>query len=160
MAATDSFRPRQIEHTLHCRMSTTEPAAIEPFPTSQNGNGEIYNRGFWLAFVANLALTTANALTFRFAELVHFLGGTQQTAGTIVSIGVIGALVARLVLGQAIDRYGTRRSWLTASALFIASGLLFVATERLGWEIYVARVLFTVGLAGMFTCSMVHVQNQ
>jgi MFS family permease len=138
-------------------MSTIEPAPTEPNSTPQTVT--IYNGAFWLAFTANLALTTANALTFRFAELVAYLGGSEQTAGTIVGIGVIGALVARLILGQAIDRYGTRRSWITASVLFIAACALFMASGRLSWEIYIARTLFAVGLAGMFTCSMVHVQN-
>ncbi|GIW82056.1 MAG: hypothetical protein KatS3mg105_3863 [Gemmatales bacterium] len=68
----------------------------------------VYNSVFWLAYLANVSLMTANALTFRFAELVAYLGGSEKTAGTIVSVGVIGALLTRLQLGQAIDRFGTR----------------------------------------------------
>ena len=47
-----------------------------------------YDRIFWMAYAANTILVTANALTFRFAELIAWLGGTERTAGFIVSVGV------------------------------------------------------------------------
>lgn len=137
-------------------MSTIEPAEPPQIPRDTG----IYNGVFWTAFLANTALTTANALTFRFAELVAYLGGSEKTAGTIVSMSVIGALCARLILGQAIDRYGTRKSWLVATGMFLVSCVLFLMVRSLSWKIYAARTLFAVGLAGMFTCSMVHVQNR
>ena len=45
----------------------------------------VYNRTFWLAYAANLLLVTANALTFRFAEFVKFLGGTESVTGPMRS---------------------------------------------------------------------------
>ena len=119
----------------------------------------IYNRVFWLAYVANAALVVANALTFRFAELVAFLGGTEQIAGTIVSVGVIGALVTRYFLGQSLDHYGTRKVWVACSALFIAACVAFMLSGSLTW-LYVARIGFAASVAGMFTSSTVHIQNQ
>ena len=136
------------------RVIETPPASV------QKQSGTIYNRIFWMAYVANVSLVTANALSFRFAELVAFLGGTDQMAGSLVSTGVIGAFTARLLLGQFIDRYGTRRLWIAASGLFICGCGMFLAVRDLSWSIYVARMAFAVGLAGMFTCSMVHIQNQ
>jgi MFS family permease len=143
-------------------MSTTQPVlALAPQRAET-----IYNRTFWLAYAANLLLVTANALTFRFAELVAFLrgndqmaGSSEQMAGAIVSIGVMGALVARLVLGQAIDRYGVRKLWTLTSLLFLFSCGMFLTCRELSWQIYVARVSFAVALAGTFTCSFVHIQN-
>ncbi|MGE3315714.1 MAG: MFS transporter [Planctomycetaceae bacterium] len=155
-AAAEPQQPAFEFRSAPSRMSTIEPAEPPRIPRDPG----IYNGAFWLAFAGNLALTTANALTFRFAELVAFLQGTEKTAGAIVSAGVVGALAARIVLGQAIDRYGTRKSWLTATALFLSACVLFLLVRSLGWEIYAARTLFAVGLAGMFTCSMVHVQNK
>ena len=49
----------------------------------------VYGRTFWLAYLANSALILANALTFRFAELVHFLGGTESVVGDIVALGPV-----------------------------------------------------------------------
>ena len=120
----------------------------------------IYNRRFWLAFAANFALVTANALTFRFAEFVAFLGGSEAVAGAIVSVGMIGALIGRLAIGQTIDRYGTRLVWPIGSMFFVVACLMFLCGTQLSWVLYVARVAFAIGLAAMITCSIVHIQNQ
>lgn len=122
-------------------------------------HGSIYNKTFWLAYVANVSLVTANALTFRFAELVNYLGGSEMIAGDIVSTGLIVAVVARLSFSHVIDHYGTRRMWVLTSLLYIAGSGMFVATSQLSWAIYLARVLFVVGLTGMFACSITHIQN-
>jgi MFS family permease len=131
-----------------------------PVLSCQEAGPSVYNRVFWFQYLANASLVTANALTFRFAELVNHLGGSEKIAGTIVGVGVIGALAARFVLGQAIDRYGTRRLWIISSLLFISGCSMFLASGRLSWELYAARIAFAIGLAGMFTCSIVHIQNQ
>jgi len=122
--------------------------------------GTIYNRVFWLSYLANVSLVTANALTFRFAELVAYLGGNETTVGEIVSVGVFAAIAMRFLLGQALDRYGTRKIWLGMSALFIAGCTLFLFCTELSALIFVARVAFAAGIGGMFTCSIVHIQNQ
>ena len=135
-----------------------EPAEPER-PSPAIPSSRIYNRVFWLAYAANVSLVMANALTFRFAEFVSWLGGSEETAGTIVSVGILGALAIRLVLGQAIDNYGTRRLWMLGSVVYITSSSFFLVLADLGWPIYLARLGFAVGIATMFTCSMVHIQN-
>jgi MFS family permease len=137
-------------------MSTTE-LQLEPVTEKIE---TVYNKIFWLSYIANVSLVTAVALTFRFAELVAYLGGTEQIAGTIVSIAVLGALVVRLFLGQAIDHYGTRKLWITSSLMFVASCSLFLICTQLTWMIYAARMGFAIGVAGMFTSSVVHIQKQ
>ena len=126
------------------------------------GNEEepIYNRLFWLCYLANVVLVTANALTFRFADLITFLGGTEELVGDIVSCGVLVALIARFFLGQGIDRYGVRRLWAISAIIFVigAGGLAF--SKSLGWEIFAFRTFFATGIAGMFTCSVVHIQQR
>lgn len=118
-----------------------------------------YPAAFWLAYAANLAAVTASALTFRFAELVQWLGGTERTAGVVVGVATATALLSRLYLGQAIDRYGVRRLWLFSSALFVAGGACLTAVDSLTWMLHAARSPFAIGLAGMYTCSTVHIQN-
>jgi MFS family permease len=120
----------------------------------------IYNRTFWSAYAANVLLVTANALTFRFAEFVRFLGGTEELTGQIVSAGVVGALLSRFTFGRDIDGHGVRRMWIGSSLLFIAGGALLTFSHSLGWEIYAARIAFTVGLTSMFACSISHIQQQ
>lgn len=141
-------------------MSATVEQPVDLRQTESTSEPSVYDRVFWLAYLANVMLVTANALTFRFAELVAYLGGTEQLAGTIVSVGVFGAIAARVFLGQGIDHYGTRRLWLLNAAAFTASCALFLLSESISPVIYLARLGFAVSLAGMFTCSIVHIQNR
>lgn len=119
----------------------------------------LYGRTFWLAYLANSALVMGNALTFRFAELVHFLGGSESVAGDIVAFGTAVAVVLRLSISHVLDDYGTRRLWPICSLLYISGCLMFLTATELSWILYVARAAFFVGLTGMFACSMTHIQN-
>lgn len=119
----------------------------------------VYGRTFWLAYLANSILVMANALTFRFAELVAFLGKSEQVAGDIVAFGLVVAVVARLSVSHWLDLYGTRRMWTVTTLLYISGALLFLVCQRAAWELYVARAAYFVGLTGMFACSMTHIQN-
>jgi MFS family permease len=136
------------------RSPTTVTADVPEEPKSR-----VYNRAFWLCFAANFAMVCANALTFRFAELVTYLGGTELTTGEIVQVGMIGALLSRLFLGQLLDRYGTRLIWTSASVLFVVSCTTFVFLRELNWLMYAARVGFAVGIAGMSTGAILYIQN-
>uniref|UniRef100_A0A7C4QMH6 MFS transporter n=1 Tax=Schlesneria paludicola TaxID=360056 RepID=A0A7C4QMH6_9PLAN len=119
----------------------------------------VYDRTFWLAYLANTILVLANALTFRFAELVHYLGGTERVAGDIVALALTISVAVRLSASHVIDDFGTRRVWLCCTALFVTGGTLFLLCDRLNWLIYAARIAFVVGLTGMFACSVTHIQN-
>jgi MFS family permease len=130
-------------------------SSSEPKPRRESA----YPAAFWLAYAANLAAVTASALTFRFAELVQWLGGSERTAGLVIGVATATALLSRLYLGQAIDRHGVRRLWLFSSILFIAGGACLTAVDSLTWMLYAARSLFAIGLAGMYTCSTVHIQS-
>lgn len=134
-------------------MAATSP---EHQPHSMSG---VYGRTFWLAYLANSALVGANALTFRFAELVRFLGGTESVVGDIVAFGTLLAVMARFSVSHLIDDHGTRRVWPVCSILFIAGCGLFLMSTQMIWLLYVARAAFYVGLTGMFACSMAHIQN-
>src|SRR6056297_1653260 len=102
----------------------------------------IYNSVFWWSYLANLMLVTANVLTFRFADMVNLLGGSEQLAGTIVSVGTFGALFGRLFLGQWIDRYGVRPLWLTCSLMYVLGIAMMVVMPSLGVLMYLGRTLF------------------
>jgi MFS family permease len=137
-----------------------DSAGRSPLPvTGSVTTAAVYDRVFWLAYLANTLLVLANALTFRFAELVSFLGGTEQLAGDVVAIGLCISVLLRMSLSHVIDDYGTRRMWSICTGLFILGGVLFVCCHQLDWTIYAARVTFVVGLTGMFACSVTHIQN-
>jgi MFS family permease len=113
-----------------------------------------------LAYLANVLLVCANSLTFRFAEYVAARGGSEETSGAIVLTGLFAAIFCRLGLGAAIDHYGPRRIWLLTGAVYITGCLTFLIPEKLTLLVWLARIAYTTGLAGMFSSSMVHIQNQ
>lgn len=135
-------------------------SSLQPPIVAGESAASIYNRTFWMAYAANVLLVTANALTFRFAEFVKFLGGTEGLTGQIVSVGIVGSLLIRLTLGRDIDGLGVRRMWIGSSLLFILGCGLMSVLDQLSWEIYVARAAFTIGLGSMFASSISHIQAQ
>ncbi len=66
----------------------------------------------------------------------------------------------RFTLARDLDRLGVRRMWVSSSLLFIAGCTLLMTASEIGWQIYLARTGFAIGLAGMLTSSNVHIQNQ
>ena len=145
-------------------------------PAPPRRRSEVYHAAFWVAFGANLVVVSSNALTFRFAELVNYLGGTEGLAGLTVSVATLGAVLARFKIGEAIDRLGVRKVWAACSGLGVAGALTLAAAAplalrtpedagpALAWcmtrlPIFAGRLIFTVGLAGQFGCSLVHIQN-
>ncbi|MCA9081674.1 MAG: MFS transporter [Planctomycetaceae bacterium] len=143
------------------RESPDAPApAVDRVPRdAPAGNRNIYSQSFFIAFAANIVLVTANTLSFRFAEFVKFLGGTEEITGRIVSCGLIASLLLRMFAGQAMDRFGVRRVWITAAVSFLLGVIGMAISTDLGWLIYVARGVFVLGLATMFACSVSHVQT-
>jgi MFS family permease len=140
-------------------MPEPQPAILETQPLSTKENS-IYGRLFWLCYASNLLMVTANAMTFRFADLVRFLGGTETTTGEIVQVGMLGALFSRIFLGRTLDRYGTRFVWCISTLMFVASCIVFAICEDVSWNLFVARIAFAAGVAGMSTAAILHVQNQ
>lgn len=136
----------------------TQPSSPPPSPLP-DPEEEVYGRVFWLQYLANTSLVLANALTFRFAELVNFLGGTERIAGDIVAVGLAVAVIVRLSAAHVIDDFGTRRMWILSTLLYLIGCGLLISARHLGWEIYVGRIAYVVGLTSMFACSMTNIQH-
>lgn len=119
----------------------------------------MYDRTFWLAYAANVILVLANALTFRFAELIAHLKGNEDLAGDIVCFGLAVAVVVRFSVSHVIDNYGTRVMWLATSLMFLTGCAIFLLVDELNFVIWSGRALYVTGLTGMFACSMTHIQN-
>lgn len=122
---------------------------------------------FVFAYIANLALVTANAAMFIFADWVAWLAtqGTseivyfEELPGRIVREGLIAAIFARLFLGMSIDYFGVRVVWVCMALLTLLGACLFASMDELWWLIYVGRMCFVVGVSGMFTCGTFHIQD-
>ncbi len=120
------------------------------------------------AWLANFLLVTANAALFVFADWIAWLATTNPTTSTvpyseelpgrIIQLGLIAAILSRLFLGQAIDRFGVRRVWIALSLCTLAGSTLFAGVSAVSSVLYVGRALYAVGVSGMFTCSAFHIQ--
>lgn len=128
-------------------------------PDSLEQYDGLYGQTFWLAYAANVVLVMANALTFRFAELVDFLGGSEAVAGMIVSVGMLASVAVRFTCSHWIDEHGTQRVWPAMTGLFAVGCVMFLVCTEISWTLYLARICYFVGLTGMFACSMTHIQN-
>ncbi len=120
----------------------------------------LYTRpAFWGAFFAHFVIAVANSMTFRFADLVIHLGGTEQSAGFVVSWGIVIALLCRIYLGQALDHYGLRVIWILTGVLFVIGTFGFAVAPNIVPSLYCARILYSVGLAGAITGTNLFIQN-
>ena len=50
--------------------------------------------------------------------------------------------------------------WLLSALVYVSGGATFLFAEKLFPLVWLARIAYSTGLAGMFSCSMVHIQNQ
>lgn len=144
----------------------TRTAAASPQVAASHLVDRATHPVFIMSYLANLAIVTANAATFVFADWVAWLATNgpagvpyqEELPGRVIQYGVIAALTVRVFLGGAIDRFGVRRVWLTMCVLAIAGLSIFASLTSLTPLLYVGRILFAIGLAGMFTSGMFHIQ--
>ena len=172
----ESFELRSTDSSLsdavsHSGQTSDTVAEQDLSRTSPDISGAMVDRAthpiFIVSFIANLAIVTANAATFVFADWVAWLAehGSvgpayhEELPGRVLMYGMIAALSARLFLGQSIDRFGVRRVWLTMSTLALIGLSIFASLSTLSPLLYAGRILFATGLAGMFTSGMFHIQS-
>lgn len=110
-----------------------------------------YTARFWLAFASNTLCSLGFILLYWYADLVTFLGGTEFELGWIVGIGMVGSLAVRLLMGSAIDEYGTGLVWLVSLLISVACCVAhpFLTTCH-GPAIYILRVLLSAATAGVY----------
>ncbi len=123
---------------------------------------------FICAWLANFLLVTANAAIFIFADWVAWLATSNDVGtaaayqealpGRIIQTGLFAAIISRLLLGQTIDRFGVRRVWIAMGLSTLAGSTVFAMVSTVSPVLYAGRILYAVGVSGMFTCSAFHIQ--
>ncbi len=123
---------------------------------------------FVSAWIANVLLVTANAALFIFADWIAWLATShpaetaviyqEELPGRIIQTGLIAAILSRLFLGQTIDRFGVRRVWIVLGISTLAGSTVFASVTTVSPALYVGRVLYIVGVSGVFTCSAFYIQ--
>ena len=136
-----------------------DPYAVDTPPREVAVRTErAYDATFWGCYAANFCLVVTFSLMFRYADFITYLGGSEMDLGLIVGAGMIGALAIRAAQGVGIDRYGPRRIWLFSLALCSVSMLAHLAVTQVdGVGVYLARMLYTTGIAGAFGSSIAYI---
>ena len=114
-----------------------------------------------MAYVSNSLVMVAVALLYRYADFVALLGGAEFHLGWIVGVGMVGSLMARVVLGSCIDRYGAKLIWLGSILLIAVTCFAHLAiASHTGAAIYLLRILFCCALAGIYGASITFVSGR
>jgi MFS family permease len=135
-------------------MSQPHYATIQS--TDSQASMSLYGLEFWVAYVANLLVVTSNTLIFRFSEYVVELGGSAADAGFIIGMGTGVSILLRIWLGRVVDQTGPRWLWIASATALTVSSLAFIPLHGLGPGIYAVRIVYACGLAGVFSCSVIH----
>lgn len=110
----------------------------------------LYTSRFFQVFGAVVLFMTGVALQFHFGQYVDFLGHGVATLGYILSFSMVGTLLIRLHIGQWIDRFGCRPTWLAGAAVVALSVGAMQFTSHL-WLIVALRALSVMATAAVMT---------
>ena len=84
---------------------------------------------------------------------VKALGGDEATVGAVMGTAGIAGLVTLPFVGMGIDRYGRRRFLVVGSAVMTVLSLCFVSVDRIGWPLFLLRMLQGMSFAAAFTAA-------
>lgn len=123
--------------------------------------GKLYDRSFALAFVSNLLFVPANTLLVHYAQWIEYLHSDRERAlielGYITSSGVIISFLARPWLGQMVNRFGSKKMWLTGYVFFLAGFLSNLFITDVNAFLYISRGIICLGVACVFTSSITYI---
>src|SRR3954469_17051874 len=116
---------------------------------AQNSSDRLFTRevvGVAVAFVLGAVLTILDATIVNVAVpvLARDLHASISTIQWVPTIYLLSFAAVIPVSGWATERYGAKRVWLTALALFVLGSLLSAAAQSIG-QLLVARVVQGVG---------------
>lgn len=111
----------------------------------------LFNRPFAALTAAHFLQALGYSSMILLPLYLDNLGASRTEIGTYMSVGAIGGLLARPLVGWAIDVWGRKRTILVGTALLVCSLGLVGFVEALGGLIYLVRVLFGLGAGALFT---------
>ena len=120
----------------------------------------LWSRNFILTFTTNLFLSLVFYLLVTAMALyaVNEFQASEVMSGLAVSAFVLGAVVARLFSGQAMEFIGRKRLLICALALFLVASALYLAADSLGLLVAV-RFVHGLGFGAASTVLATAVQG-
>ena len=105
-----------------------------------------------MIIVGALAFTASFMISSTTPQHCISMGGTKATAGFLTSAYTLAAFIARPVWGQFTDRKG-RKIVLYAGIVMCVFALVLLFNAKIMVMLFVARIVFGAGLAGVTTSS-------
>ena len=135
-------------------------SAVKP-AKPKDSEKPLFGRPLIGAYLANVMLLSSLSLLFRYADFVFARGGNDIQLGWIVGVGMVGAIIFRIVQGFLIDHLGAQIIWLMSLAFFLISLFWHTHIESVfGLEVYLARLLMVAGISGALGSWMTFVSLQ
>ncbi|HEY5648810.1 MAG TPA: MFS transporter [Nitrospiria bacterium] len=78
------------------------------------------------------------------------LGADLLIVGVIIGSASLAGIAVRPWVGTALDRIGRRKCLITGGLVFLATNLLYLEVESIGWMIYAIRLLHGLGMGILF----------
>jgi MFS family permease len=109
----------------------------------------LFRRPLIASYFANVLLLSSISLLFNYSEFVEARGGNDITLGWIVSVGMVGAIVFRILHGILIDQLGARLIWLLSLTLLVIALIWHMNIDSVqAVDVYLARLLMVAGISG------------
>ena len=111
----------------------------------------ILTRDFGFLTVAHLLQGLGYASNLLLPLYLTHLMASREEIGLITGTAAVGGLVARPVIGWALDSWGRKPTLVCSTGIVVLGMALLYFVRDLGALIYLDRVLYGVGTAGLFT---------
>lgn len=79
------------------------------------------------------------------------LGASRAQVGQIMATSAVGGLALRPLAGWALDTWGRRPTLMVGTVVLVCAMGMVGLVDRIGWLIYVQRLLLGVGVGTLFT---------
>ena len=128
-----------------------------PPPRPNSSLSRLYDRTFLVSFLCQVSFVLANTLVAHYARWVTFLRGDAADVGLVMGVAAVAGLALRPWLGQWINRWGARATWMVGFLLFGVGTLGSLALDHVGFGLFLARALIVAGAAFAFSSQLTYI---
>ncbi len=105
---------------------------------------------FYLLFIAHLFFGLGFWPYVLLPVFLQDLGAGLTELGIIMSLASVAGMLIRPWIGFMLDEFGRRRSLLFGGVVFFCAHLLYLSIDRIGWFVYVVRLIHGFGIGTLF----------
>lgn len=115
---------------------------------------QLYNRSFIFVFLSQVGFVLANTIFAHYSRWLEFLDADVEQIGQIMGGGAVVGLLMRPWIGQLVDRFGARNTWLCGYVIFASGALSNLLVDEVGPLVYACRSLSVLGASFCFSSGL------